>query len=160
MSSICNGQSLLAVVHGHLPRKRQDGGWQGVSVQLDAHCVRLQQALLPVVAEGAVSKKHHPVAVAFAHEGEEQVATWPQQNQRGPAGHLQLMPETRLAIVYHRVGDVIAEDSAADVGEDLGRVGEKHRQHSYGLLINEICLELMDQLIHQGGSQNLIERKQ
>lgn len=119
MPGICYGQSLLAVVDGHLPRKRQDGGWQGVSVQLDAHCVRLQQALLPVVAQGAVSKKHHPVTVAFAHEGEEQVAARPQQHQRGPAGHLQVMPEPRLSVVYHWVADVISEDGTADVGEDL-----------------------------------------
>lgn len=78
MPGVCYGQSFIAVVYGHFPRKRQDAGWQGVSEQLDPHCVRLQQALLPVVMEGAISKKRQPVAVAFAHQGEEQVAMWAQ----------------------------------------------------------------------------------
>lgn len=75
MPGVGYGQSFIAVVYGHFPWKRQDTGWQGVSEQLDPHCVGLQQTLLPVVMEGAVSKKHQPVAVAFAHQGEEQVPT-------------------------------------------------------------------------------------
>ena len=117
--SVSYGQSFLAVVYSHLSRKRQDAGWQGVSVQLDSHCVGLQQALLPVVTEGAGSEEHQPVPVAFAHQGEKQVAVWSEQDQRGPAGHLQLMPEARLAVVHHRVADVIAEDGAANIVKDL-----------------------------------------
>lgn len=78
MPGVCYDQSFLAVVYGHFSWKRQSAGWQGVSVQLDPHCVRLQQTLLPVVTEGAVGKKHQLVAVAFAHQREEQVATWAQ----------------------------------------------------------------------------------
>lgn len=76
MPGVCYGQPFLAVVYGHFPRKRQDAGWQGVSVQLDPHGVRLQQALLPVVTESGISKKRQLVAVAFTHQGEEQVAMW------------------------------------------------------------------------------------
>lgn len=119
MPSVCYDQSLVGVVYSHLPREGQDAGWQGVSVQLDAHCVLLQQALLPVVTEGAVSEKHQPVAVAFAHQGEEQISTRTQEDQCGPAGHLQVMPETRLAVIHHWVANVIAKHGAANVVQDL-----------------------------------------
>lgn len=130
MPSVRYGQPFLAVVHSHLPRKRQDAGWQGVSVQLDPHWVRLQHAPLPVVTEGAIGKKRQPVAVAFAHKGEEQVAARSKQDQRGPAGHFQFMPEVRLAVVHHWVADVIAENSTANIVQDLWRVGYKHRKMS------------------------------
>lgn len=130
MPGVCYGQSFLAVVYSHLPRKRQGTGRQGVSVQLEPHWVCLKQTLLPVITEGAVGKKHQPVAVAFAHQGEKQVATWAQQDQRGPAGHLQFMPEACLAVVHHWVTDVIAEHGAANVVQDLWRVGDKQKRMS------------------------------
>ena len=119
MPSVCYGQSFPAVVYGDLSRKRQHAGGQGVPVQLDAHCVCLQQTLSPVVTEGEVSEERQPVAVALAHQGEEQVAPGSQEDQGGPAGHLQVMPQARLAVVHYRVADVIAEHSAPDVVEDL-----------------------------------------
>lgn len=119
MSGVCYGQSLVVVIYSDFPRERQDAGRQGVSVQLDPHRVRFQQALLPIVAEGSISEKHQPVAVAFAHQGEEQVATRSQQDQRGPTGHLQFVPELRLAVVDHWVADVIAEHGTANVPQDL-----------------------------------------
>lgn len=131
MSSVRYGQSLLNAVYGHLPGERQDAGRQGVSVQLDAHCVCLEEIPLPVVMQGAGRKQRQPLAVAFAHQGEEQVAAWAQQDQRGPAGHLQVMPEARLAVVHHRVADVIAEHGAADIVQGLRRGGgEEQRQMS------------------------------
>lgn len=119
MPCVCYGQSLVAVVYSHLPWEGQDAGWQGVSVQLDAHRVFLQQTLLTVVTEGAVSEKHQPVSVAFAYQGEEQVSMWAQKDQRWPAGHLQFMPEMRLTVVHHWVADVVTKHSTANVVQDL-----------------------------------------
>lgn len=87
--------------------------------------MRLQQTPLPVVTKGGGSEKHLFVAVAFAHQGEEQVATRAQKDERRPAGHLQLMPKTRLAVIHHRMADVVAEHSAADVVQDLWGIGSK-----------------------------------
>lgn len=119
VSSVGDHQPLAAVVHGNLPWKRQHAGGQGVSQQLDAQLMLLQLAALPVVAQGGACEECQLVAVALAHHREEQVATRAQQDQRGPAGHLQLVPEERLAIVDHRVADVVAEHGAADVVDDL-----------------------------------------
>lgn len=115
MPSVRYGQGFVAIVYSHLSRKRQDAGWQRVSVKLDSHRVSLQQALLPIVTQGAFRKKRQPVAVPFAHQREEQVAAWSQQDQRRPARYLQLMPKVRLTVVHHRVADIIAEDSAANI---------------------------------------------
>lgn len=119
MSRVCYGKSFTAVVYSHLSRKGKDAGWQGVFVQLDSHCVSLQQTTLAIIMKGAGSEKHQPVKVAFAHQGEEQVATWSKQDQRGPAGDLQFMPQRCLAVVYHRVGNVVAEHGTSDVVQDL-----------------------------------------
>lgn len=81
----------------------------------------LYQAPLAVVAKGGGGEERLPVAVAFAHQGEEQVAAGAQEDERGPAGHLQLVPEARLAVIHHRVADVVAEHGAADVPQDLLR---------------------------------------
>lgn len=75
VSSVGDHQSLAAIVHGNLPRKRQHAGGQGVSQQLDAQLVLLQLAALPVVAQGGVCEACQLVAVALAHHREEQVAT-------------------------------------------------------------------------------------
>lgn len=108
MSCVCYDKPFSTVVYSHLSRKGKDAGWQGVFVQLDSHCVSLEQATPPIITQSAVSEKHQPVTVALTHQGEEQVATWSEKDQRGPAGDLQFMPETRLAVVYHGVADVVA----------------------------------------------------
>lgn len=119
MPGVCYGDSLVLVIHGYFPRKRQDAGRERVSKQLDRDGVCLQQAALPVVPKGSVSEEHLFVQVAFAHQGEEQVAARAQEDQRRPAGHLQLVPQTRFAVVHHRMADVVAEHSAADVVQNL-----------------------------------------
>lgn len=119
MPGVCYGYSLILLIYGYFPRKRQDAGRKRVSKQLDGDCVCLQQAALPVVTEGSVSEKHLFVEVAFAHQGEEQVAARAQEDKRGPAGHLQLVPETRLAVIHHRMADVVAEHGTADVVQNL-----------------------------------------
>lgn len=119
MPGVCYGYSLTPVVDGYFPWKRQNAGGKGVSEQLERHCVCPEQAALPVVTEGGVGEKHLFVPVALAHQGEEQIATRPQEDKRGPAGHLQRVPETRLAVIHHRVADVVAEHSTADVVQDL-----------------------------------------
>lgn len=125
MPSVGHHQPLADVIHGNLPRERQHAGGQGVSQQLDAQLVLLQLAALPVVAQGGAGEERQLVAVALAHHGEEQVSPRAQQDQRGPAGHLQLVPEERLAVVDHRVADVVAQHGAADVVDDLR--GRGHR---------------------------------
>lgn len=117
--SVGHHQPLAAVVHGNLSWERQQTGGQGVSQQLDAQLVLLQLAALPVVAQGGAGEECQLVAVALAHHREEQVSPRAQQYKRGPAGHLQLVPEERLAVVDHRVADVVAQHSAADVVDDL-----------------------------------------
>lgn len=140
MPSVSYGQFLIAVVYGHLSRKRQDAGRQGVFVKLHPHWMSLQQGLLPVVTQGAVSKKHQPVALPFTHQREEQVATWPQQDQCRPAGHLQLVPKARLTVIHHWVADVITENSATNVVQDLWRVGNKQLTKEKYLIIKKLHL--------------------
>lgn len=115
MPCVSYGQSLISAVYSHLSWEGKDARWQGVSVKLDSHCMSLQQALVSVMTKGSFSKKHQPVSATFAYQGEEQVAMWSKQDQGGPARDLQFMPETRLTVVYHRVSDVIAKNSAANV---------------------------------------------
>lgn len=130
MPGVCYGYSLILVIYGYFPRKRQNGGRKRVSKQLDRDCVCLQQAALPVVAKGSVSEKHLFVEVAFAHQGEEQVATRAQEDKRRPAGHLQLVPEIRFAVIHHRMADVVAEHSTADILQNLWGIGTEHRHRN------------------------------
>ena len=116
---VCYRQPLPPGVHRHLPREGQDGGGQRVPVESDPHRVVPQQASVPVVSEGGLGEEGEPVAVFLPHHREEQVAAGPQEDERGPAGHLQLMPQPRVAVVHHRVADVVAEYSAAHVPKDL-----------------------------------------
>lgn len=125
VSSVRNHQPLAVVVHGNLPWERQQAGGQGVSQQLDAQLVLLELAALPVVAQGSVGEERQLVSVALTHHREEQVTPRAQQNQRGPARHLQLVPEERLSIVNHWVADVVTQHGAADVVDDLR--GRSHR---------------------------------
>lgn len=67
--------------------------------------------------------------MAFAHQGEEEVAARAQEDERRPAGHLQLMPKTRLAVINHWMADVVAEHGAADVVQDLREIGSKQTQN-------------------------------
>lgn len=121
MARICYGQLFAAVIHSHLPREGKDAGWHRVLVELNCHRVGLQLALFLVITESNISEKCQSVAVAFAHQGEEQVAAWSQQNQCGPAGDFQFVPERRLIVVDHWVADVISEHCAPDVIQDLGK---------------------------------------
>lgn len=76
-------------------------------------------AFLPIKSKGGVGEEVQFLGVALTHQGEEQIASWTEQNQSRPAGDLQLVPKTRLAVVHHRVADVVAKDGAADIIQDL-----------------------------------------
>ena len=132
MSGIGDGQLLpimvAAVVHGDLPREGEERRRQGVPVQLHPHALRRQQPPLAVELQGGVRQERQPLAVALAHQGEEEVPPGPQQHQGGPAGHLQVAPQPRLPVVHHRVADVVAEHGAAHVVQHLEEEQEEEQE--------------------------------
>lgn len=77
------------------------------------------------MAEGTTGKKCQPVTVAFTHHGEEKIGTRSKQDQRWPAGHLQLMPEVSVAVVHHRVADIVTKDGTANIVQDLRGMSRK-----------------------------------